>query len=386
VRDILRLSLTLALVGIISASLLTGIHGVTAPIIAERQETEYRQALESYFPGFESFETEQIDDDSFDLIYDGDGELIGVMATIRQQGYEGDITYNLAIDGEGTIIGVIVVSHSETPGIGDVITTDSFQEQFIGKSFEDPITAGDDVDIVSGATISTAAMINSIRAAVAIVAENFLGHEAAVIDISEVPDGTYEGSAPGLAGPIVVEVEVAGGEIVSITVLEHNETPTYFIEAYPLIPDQIIAEQSFDVDTRTGATISAVGIVEAVRNALAGALGMDNGAEEVPEPVEVDISGVPDGTYQGSAPGLNGPVVVEVEVSGGEIISIAVLEHEETPEYFIQSHPLTADRIIEEQSFDIDTRTGATITANAIVNAVLDALSGAGEGNGGEDS
>ena len=278
-RDILRLSITLALVGILSASLLTYIHGVTAPIIAERQEAEYRQALELFFPDFDSFESEQHDGDYFDLIYDSSGNLIGIMSTIQQQGYDGYITYNLAVDGEGVILGLLIISHSETPGIGDIITTDSFKEQFIGKSYEDPITAGEDVDIVSGATVSTSAMISSVRRVAGVIAEKYLGQEKDTIDIAAIPDGIYQGSAPGLAGPLTVEVEVAGGVIVSIEVLEHSETPTYFIESYPLIPERIIAEQQLDVDTETGATLSAGSIVDAVRAALSGALEEEGGGE-----------------------------------------------------------------------------------------------------------
>ena len=382
----IKLSLTLAVVGIMSALLLTGVYNVTAPIIAERQEAEYRQALEIYFPGFASFENVEVGDHLFDLIYDDAGELMGVMGTIGQQGYDGTITYNLALDEEGSIVGLRVVSHTETPGIGDIITTDSFQEQFIGLSYEDPIIAGDDVDVVSGATISTAAMINSIRAVVGVVAQNFLGVEAVEVNIADVPDGVYEGTAPGFIGPIVVSVEVAGGEIVNIEVLEQEETPTYFVEAYPLIPERIMEEQSLDVDTQTGATSSANGIVAAVENALLTALGFDT-AEPEEEPVEeVDISAVPDGIYEGSGEGFYGPITVEVEVAGGEIVSLTILAQEETPDYFVLSNPLIPNTIVEEQSLDIDTSTGATFSAKGIVEAVRNALLSALESDsGGED-
>ncbi len=279
-RKILYLALTLAIIGIISALLLTGVYNLTEPIITERREAEYRQALDNFFPGFDSFESEDLDEGRFDLIYDDTGNLMGIMATVVAVGYGGDIVYNLAVDSTGEIIGKRIVSHSETPGIGDVITANPFQSQFIGKSFEDPIVAGEDVEIVTGATVSTAAMINSVRQTSGFIAEQYLGLEVVEIDIAEVPDGTYRGGAPGLGGPITVEVEVAGGEIVSIEVLEHDETQTYFIESYPLIPERIIEEQSLDVDTQTGATISANAIVNAVYDALSGAVEDDGGGEE----------------------------------------------------------------------------------------------------------
>jgi len=280
VREVLKLSITLAVVGLISAALLTGVNNITAPIISERQAAEYRQALEQFFPDVADFESQQLGEDSFDLVYDSSDRLIGVMATAEQQGYEGTILYNLALDAGSKIVGLRVVSHSETPGVGDVITTDDFQKQFIGKGYEDPLTAGEDVDTVSGATISSSAMINSIRRVVGVAAENFLGYEALVIEISEVPDGVYQGSAPGLAGPITVEVEVSGGSITRIEVIDHDETPTYFIEAYPLIPEKIIETQQLDVDTQTGATFSAKGIVDAVKAALASALDANGGGGE----------------------------------------------------------------------------------------------------------
>ena len=60
-----------------------------------------------------------------------------------------------------------------------------------------------------------------------------------------------------------------------------SETPTYFAESYPLIPERIMAEQSLDIDTKTGATMSAEGIVAAVRDALQKALegGGETGGE-----------------------------------------------------------------------------------------------------------
>ncbi len=267
-HKILRLALTLAVVGIISAALLTVVNNWTEPIIAERRAAEYFQAVKEYFPAVQDSETIEFEGDVYELIYDGSGELLGVVATIGQDGYDGIITYNLVVNREGEIIGVRVISHTETPGIGDIIEKPEFQNQFMGKTFEDPLTAGDDVDTYSGATVSTSAMIGSIRRITAVVAFNFLGMEEDIFDITAVPDGTYQGTGNGLMGAIVVEVTVEGGKITAIEVLEQSETPTYFVEAYPEIPNRVIEAQRLEVDTRTGATASGEGIVGAVRDAL----------------------------------------------------------------------------------------------------------------------
>ncbi len=267
-RDLVRLSLTLALVAVLSASLLTGVHSVTDPVISARQEEDYYRALERFFPGVEKFESEEIEGERFDLVYDEEGEKLGIMSTVKARGYEGIINYNLALNPDGEIIGLIIISHSETPGIGDVITTDGFKDQFIGKGYEDPIDEGEDVDIVSGATYSTSVMISSIRRTVRLVGETFLGRERTAFDPSVVQSGIYRGTVDGTNGEMTVEVEIVEGRITKIDIIEQNETEAYFVEAYPKIPEKIIAEQSLDVDVRIGATLSAERIVAAVESAL----------------------------------------------------------------------------------------------------------------------
>lgn len=267
-HNIIRLSSVLVLVAMLSAALLTGLHNLTEPVIREREEREYIEALEKFFPDLDNFESETVDGESFDLVYDQEGELLGIMATVSTQGYDGTIRYNLAVDDEGIIKGIIVTSHSETPGIGDVITTSDFQEQFIGKGYDDQIQDGEDVDAVSGATESTAAMIGSIRRTVVTIGEHFLGKEGASSDIPSVEDGVYHGSAEGTRGTLTVEVEISEGRLERIEVIEQNETDAYFVESYPLIPEKIVEEQSLNVDTQTGATLSAERIIFAVENAL----------------------------------------------------------------------------------------------------------------------
>ncbi len=267
-HNILRLSVTLVAVAIISAALLTGMHNITEPVIREKEQREYLEALEKFFPGISEYETREIEGDQFDLVYDQDGEKLGIMATVKTQGYEGTITYNLAVDTDTEIIGIRVISHSETPGIGDVITTDDFQEQFIGKSFEDTIQEGEDVDAVSGATMSTGSMISSIRRTVITIGENILDMERKAFALEGLADGVYRGSVEGTYGPLTVEVELSDGRFQNIEVIEHNETEAYFVDAYPEIPEKIIEEQSLEVDVQTSATLSAERIITAVINAL----------------------------------------------------------------------------------------------------------------------
>ena len=97
--------------------------------------------------------------------------------------------------------------------------------------------------------------------------------------------------------------------------------------------------------------------------------------------VTLSVNGMADyaaGTYTGTAAGRNGDVTVEVVLSNDAIESVAVTAHQETPG--ISDAALTAipAAIVEKQSLAIDAITGATITSEAIIDAVEAALTNAG--------
>ena len=81
-------------------------------------------------------------------------------------------------------------------------------------------------------------------------------------------DGTYTGEAEGYGGTIQVEVTLTGDEITSINVVSApGEDSAYLSQAESVI-NSILSAQSTDVDTVSGATFSATGILNAVDAAL----------------------------------------------------------------------------------------------------------------------
>ncbi len=73
---------------------------------------------------------------------------------------------------------------------------------------------------------------------------------------------------------------MAGGKITVIEIMEHADTPAYMADAAAIIPPQIIDQQTLDVDTKTGATESSEGLVEAVLDALTRALNPEGGESD----------------------------------------------------------------------------------------------------------
>ena len=113
--------------------------------------------------------------------------------------------------------------------------------------------------------------------------------------------GIAVGSAMGKHGTMDVEVSLKDGAIDRITVLNSRETPGLGSGAFETLTQQIIDNQTLNVDTVTGATLSSMAFTSAVGAAL-DALGEDSSdwqgrdkatpeAVEVPESVDVAVIG-----------------------------------------------------------------------------------------------
>ncbi len=83
-----------------------------------------------------------------------------------------------------------------------------------------------------------------------------------------------------------------------------------------------------------------------------------------------------DGVYEGSANGMGGAVKVAVTVSGGKITAVEVVEHNETAGISDPAIEQMPAKIVDAQSTDVDAVASATVTSEAIKEAVKAALSG----------
>ena len=81
-------------------------------------------------------------------------------------------------------------------------------------------------------------------------------------------DGTYAGSGKGYGGQISVKVIVKDGSIDDIQVTDSSgESTSYFNSAVSIL-DNMLDEQTWDVDAVSGATLSSNGLRNAVKSAL----------------------------------------------------------------------------------------------------------------------
>ena len=190
------------------------------------------------------------------------------------QGFGGYITVSVTI-AEGKITDISIVSApGETPSY--LASARSVISAML--SAQSP-----NVDAVSGATYSSTGIINAVKSALSQAAKGTEPSESPSPSPTPVPvpddapnygylGGTYTGTGEGYGGEITVSVTVSGGQITAIEIVSApDETPAYLGQALGVI-ERILARQVPGVDAVAGATFSSEGIMEAVENALSGAI------------------------------------------------------------------------------------------------------------------
>jgi len=133
------------------------------------QVEEIENTLRSIFPEMSRYEIE----DGIYVIYE-DGEKAGYAFTAAGGGYGGNIDILVGLDSGFEIKGISILSQTETPGLGARITESSFTDQFKGLSADSIAlrSEGGNIDAITGATISSRAVVEAIQGKMKEVIEN----------------------------------------------------------------------------------------------------------------------------------------------------------------------------------------------------------------------
>ena len=171
-RETIKLILALGLVTMISGGFLGFFYEYTMPLVEARQMAEMMEkGFKTVLPEAVSFqEVEKGQGEKpagIEKIYEGfdeKGNSIGVAFEAMGKGFGGSMKLAVGLDVENQkIIGVKVLNHAETPGVGDKIEEEAFLGQFQGKSLADSFSVKEDVDGITGATISSAAVGTTVK-------------------------------------------------------------------------------------------------------------------------------------------------------------------------------------------------------------------------------
>jgi Na+-translocating ferredoxin:NAD+ oxidoreductase subunit G len=158
-------------ISLVAALMLALTNSVTVGPIAVSSAKAADEARMAVLPTAETFET-LASESAVDALYRGlsGGATVGYTATVTVAGYGGPVEVTVGIDGNGAITGLNVggSKFAETAGLGAKAKEPAFTDQFIGK--QPPLTLKQDVDAISGATITSAAVTNAVNTAAQAVA------------------------------------------------------------------------------------------------------------------------------------------------------------------------------------------------------------------------
>ena len=186
---IIKDTIAITVITLVSGLLLGVVNDITAGPIAKQQAAAKEAAYKEVFADADTFETVSsgedadleayLDENGFKgqdidevmLAKDSSGEKIGYAFTVTtKEGYGGDIQFAMGIQDDGTLNGISILSIGETAGLGMRANTEDFKSQFKDRNVEKftytkaGASADDEIDALSGATITTNAMTNGVNA------------------------------------------------------------------------------------------------------------------------------------------------------------------------------------------------------------------------------
>ena len=171
---------------------LSGVYTVTKDTIEARKEESARMAYRVVVPDAEGFDTDdkaeaalrELNGGVYGSAYgrckinaayigkNADGGVAGYIVSVTSaDGFDGDITLAVGWDGAGIMQGISFTELSETPGMGMRADEALFKDQFSGRSIypfkltKSSDAADDEISAISGATITSTAVVNAVNAA-----------------------------------------------------------------------------------------------------------------------------------------------------------------------------------------------------------------------------
>ena len=190
-NKIIKDALALTLITLVAGVALGGVYEITKDPIAKQEAQAKAEAYEQVFTDAAAFEAVEMDDtltktirDQLDQegykaqsieevmrAEDQSGETLGYAFTVvTSEGYGGDIQFSMGLKNDGTLNGIAILSIGETAGLCMNADTPAFKDQFVGKQVEklqytkNGATQDDEINAISGATVTTNAMTNGVNA------------------------------------------------------------------------------------------------------------------------------------------------------------------------------------------------------------------------------
>lgn len=188
-KKILKDTLILAIITIVSGLLLGLVYMITKEPIAIQNEKTKLAAYNSVFAELDSYEEieeleeaqKAVKDAGYSAVilnevvraFDKDKKELGLIITVTDKdGYGGDIKMTVGIDVTGTITGLEILEINETAGLGMKAKDASFRKQYIGINADkveytkNGKTKDNEIDAISSATVTTSAVTDGVNGSI----------------------------------------------------------------------------------------------------------------------------------------------------------------------------------------------------------------------------
>ena len=187
-KEMIKNAAILIAITVIAGAVLGTVYEVTKGTIADREQQDKENAYKEVFTDASSFEAYEgeimpsdvrfiLDEDGYGAVnidevnkaLDASGEVLGCVFTVTtSEGYGGDITLTVGIRSDRTVNGISILSINETAGLG-MHAEKGLKPQFEGKQVDHftytkmGAQTEDEIDAISGATITTNAFVNAVN-------------------------------------------------------------------------------------------------------------------------------------------------------------------------------------------------------------------------------
>lgn len=159
-RETIRYGFILAVICVVASGLLAGMNSLTKSRIIAQAQTEEEAALREVMPQGEYFDPlKKGEEILYYKVRNKDNKFIGVAFKASGKGYSSAIDTLVGMTKDGSIIAIKILNQNETPGLGARVAESSFTGQFSDKNIQGLVS----VQAITGATISSKAVIDSVK-------------------------------------------------------------------------------------------------------------------------------------------------------------------------------------------------------------------------------
>lgn len=162
-KKIIQLAIFLGVICVIASGALFYANSITAPIIAANTKSNTDKLLKELIEADE-FVAKEIKEGSLKTVYTAKvkGKAVASVYEVNVFGFQSEIKALFGIDTNGKFIGLKIIEQAETPGYGTQITTNKkYLKQFTTNGVDD------EIDTITGSTVTTAALKGALDEAVA---------------------------------------------------------------------------------------------------------------------------------------------------------------------------------------------------------------------------